>query len=87
MYPLSSANRDVIRFRPQIIHISRTDRWLVHYRLQELMIPSWCLQDGTLQVDIWDGLSALLVWSVVRQVSASRQDLLLWLERCWNTPS
>jgi hypothetical protein len=86
MYPLSSANPDVVRHSPQIVNVSRGDRWCLYHRLQELMIPCWCLQDGTLQVEVQDGLNALLLWSVVRQFSASRTELVEWLNQCWNTP-
>ncbi|MDX2232434.1 MAG: hypothetical protein NW220_22580 [Leptolyngbyaceae cyanobacterium bins.349] len=86
MYPLSGANRDVVRSSPHVVNIARSDRWPLYHRLQELMIPCWCLPDGTLQVDIQDGLSAWLLWSVVRQFSASRQDLVTWLNQCWDVP-
>lgn len=87
MYPLSGANRDVARHTTQVVHVSRSDRWHLYHRLQELMIPCWCLQDGTLQVEISDGVTALLLWSVVRQLSASRSELVNWLNQCWDIPS
>lgn len=87
MYPLSSANRDVPGCTTQVVNVSRSDRWHLCHRLQELMIPCWCLSDGTLQVEIRDGVTALLVWSVVRQLSASRSELVNWLNRCWDIAS
>ena len=94
MYPLSSANRDVVRHPAQsvnssrqVVKVARSDRWHLYHRLQELMIPCWCLPDGTLQVEIQDGQNALLLWSVVRQFSASRKELVDWLNQCWNIPS
>jgi len=86
MYPLSSASRDVARYTTQVVNVSRSDRWHLYHRLQELMIPCWCLQDGTLQVAIGDGVNALLLWSVVRQFSASRTELVNWLDQCWDIP-
>lgn len=84
MYPLSSANPDVAPYTTQVVNVSRSDRWPLYHRLQELMIPCWCLQDGTLHVEICDGANALLLWSVVRQFSASRKDLVEWLHQCWD---
>jgi hypothetical protein len=67
----------------QAIQVSRTDRWFIHQRLQELMIPSWCPDDGSLQVKVNTVLTAVLIRSVVQQCVASRPELVNWLERCW----
>jgi hypothetical protein len=53
--------------------------------LQELMIPCWCLPDGTLRVEVSDAIAAILLRSVVQQFLASRKDLVIWLDRCWQT--
>jgi len=65
--------------------ISRSDRWIVHHRLQELTISCWCPADGTLWVEIEHGIDAILLGSIVQQLVASRQELIDWLERCWET--
>jgi hypothetical protein len=65
------------------VDVSRIDRWCVYHRLQELTIPCWCLEDGSLSVEVKDSSAALLVRSVVHQFVASRQELLKWLENCW----
>lgn len=65
------------------VDVSRIDRWQIYHRLQELTIPCWCLEDGSLSVEIKDSIAALLVRSVVHQFVASRQELLKWLENCW----
>lgn len=67
-----------------IVAIPRIDRWRIYHRLQELMIPCWCLPDGSLRVEVQTGVSALLLRSVVQQFMASRQEMVNWLERCWN---
>jgi hypothetical protein len=67
----------------QTIQVSRIDRWCIHQRLQELTIPCWCLDDGSLQVTVNSALTAMLVRSVVQQFVASRRELVNWLERCW----
>lgn len=66
-----------------VLQVSRVDRWSIHHRLQELMIPSWCSADGSLQVEVNTGTAALLVHCTVKQFVASRQELVDWLERSW----
>ncbi len=68
-----------------IVSVPRSDRWRICHRLQELKISCWCLPDGTLRVEVQDGIGALLLRSVVQQFVASRQDMVNWLERCWRT--
>jgi hypothetical protein len=67
----------------QVVNISRTDRWRIYHRLQELRIPAWCPEDGSLWVEVDDAIAAFLVRSTVQQFAASRSELLGWLERCW----
>jgi hypothetical protein len=69
----------------QVAKISRSDRWLIHHRLQELMIPCWCPEDGSLWVEIHHGIQAILLRSTVQQLVSSRPELVDWLERCWET--
>lgn len=69
----------------QAIGIPRADRWRIHRRLQELCIPCACLADGSLRVKVHHGLALILVRSTVQQFMASRQELVIWLERCWHT--
>jgi hypothetical protein len=68
----------------QLVSVPRSDRWQIHHRLQELMIPCWCLPDGSLQVEVQHGIGALLLRSVIQQFMASRQERVRWLERCWH---
>ncbi len=67
------------------VAISVGDRWMIHRRLQELMIPCWCPEDGSLWVEIHHGNHAILLRSAVQQLIAPRQELVDWLERCWET--
>ncbi len=66
-----------------IVHIPLCDRWRVYHRLQELMIPCSCPPDGSLRVQVNSCLVAILVRSTVKQFMASRQELIDWLEQCW----
>lgn len=79
MLPPSSSNTSV----GQIVDVSRILRWQIYHRLQELRIPCWCLADGSLRVEVNDSVSAMLVRSTVQQFVAPRQELVDWLERCW----
>lgn len=68
----------------QVLQIPLCDRWQIYHRLQELMIPASCPPDGSLHVQVNSLLAAILVRSTVMQFLASRQELVEWLERCWN---
>jgi hypothetical protein len=65
--------------------LSGVDRWYVYQRLQELSIPSWCALNQPLKVQLDNVTTAIQLWSIVRQTTASRQDLVCWLERCWQS--
>jgi hypothetical protein len=67
----------------QVITVPKGDRWRIHHRLQELMIPSRCTTDGSLRVEINHAVELLLVHSIHRQFTATRQELVDWLEQCW----
>lgn len=67
----------------QVVNVSRVDRWPIYHRLQELMIPCWCPADGSLRVEVNNSIAAVLLRSTVQQFVASRQELVDWLERCW----
>jgi hypothetical protein len=67
------------------LEVDRIDRWFIYHRLQELMIPSWCLADGSLWVETHHVETAVLVWSVAQQYVNSRSTLVSWLERCWQS--
>ena len=72
-------------FLSQVAKIHRIDRWSVYRRLQELNIPCWCPQDGTLWVEIDRCIDAVLLRSTVQQFTSTRSELTDWLERCWSS--
>lgn len=59
------------------------DRWQVYHRLKTLDIPCWCRSHQPLKVEVNSPQAAIQVWSVVRQISKPRQDLVQWLNHCW----
>jgi hypothetical protein len=72
-------------FVSQVTKISRSDRWSVYRRLQELNISCWCPQDGALWVEIESCIDAILLRSTVQHFASTRYELTDWLERCWET--
>lgn len=71
-------------FTARIARLNCSDRWSISQRLQELKIPYWSLADGSLEVHIDNPLVAVQVRSIVMQFTASRSELLAWLEFCWH---
>lgn len=69
----------------QIVEIAFADRWQVYRRLQELAIPCQCGTNQPLTVQIDHAATAVQLWSVVRQLTAPRRELVSWLEHCWKT--
>ncbi len=72
-------------FVSQVAKINRSDRWTVYRRLQELNIPCWCPEDGTLWIEIDRCSHAILLRSTIQQFVSTRSELTDWLERCWST--
>lgn len=67
----------------KLVKVKWADRWQVYQRLQELGIPCSCATGQPLRVHIADDAAAVQLWSVLRQLTAPRQELMFWLERCW----
>lgn len=67
----------------QLIAIPRCDRWQAYQRLQELDIACQCAEDGSLWVEIQGPLTILQLRSVVQHLTCSRQELIGWLNQCW----
>ncbi|BAZ01648.1 hypothetical protein NIES37_56520 [Tolypothrix tenuis PCC 7101] len=65
------------------LEVNWADRWQVYQRLQELDIPCWCESNQPLQVEITNPLAIIQLWSVMRQFSVSRQDIISSLEKSW----
>ncbi len=66
-----------------VVEVNWSDRWQVYQRLRELDIPCWCETNQPLTVQIDNAYTAIQLWSVIRQFTASRQVLIWALEVCW----
>ncbi|MDJ0716891.1 MAG: hypothetical protein QNJ54_22195 [Prochloraceae cyanobacterium] len=47
-------------------------------------IPCWCAADGILWVEINNAIDTVLLRSTVQSFIACRQELIHWLDRCWD---
>ena len=81
-----SQSRNSQGFGELVLQVPLGDRWRIYHRLQELMIPCCCPVDGSLRIEINHGMALILLCSTVMQFTASRQELINWLERCWMLP-
>ncbi|CCQ50668.1 Asr1405/Asl0597 family protein [Crocosphaera watsonii] len=72
-------------FEPrQVVEVDSCDRWIVYHRLQQLDIPCICETHKPLEVQVSNPTAMIQLWSVTKQYSASRQELIDWLKDCWN---
>ena len=65
------------------LEVNWADRWQVYQRLQELEIPCYCETNQPLRVQIGNATAAIQLWSVMRQFTISRQEMICILEYCW----
>ena len=63
--------------------VNRSERWEIYHRLQELQIPCQCSPNQPLRVQLDHATAAIQLWSVVRQLTAPRSELISWLNLCW----
>ncbi|HAC62990.1 MAG TPA: hypothetical protein DCF68_05495, partial [Cyanothece sp. UBA12306] len=68
----------------QTVSVPWGDRWTVYHRLQELEIPCHCCTNEPLRVELSTPIAVIQLQSVVKQCLASREELLQWLEYCWD---
>lgn len=69
--------------KKHIVEVNWVDRWQMYQRLQELEIPCWCETNQPLTVEIDNFQTAIQLWSVMRQFTVSRQELIRTLEASW----
>ena len=68
---------------PTEVGVDQISRWNVYNRLQELAIPCECRCGAPLQVQITTATDAIQLWSVVQQLTSSKQVTIDHLKRCW----
>ncbi|ACK66461.1 conserved hypothetical protein [Rippkaea orientalis PCC 8801] len=68
----------------QIVQVPWNDRWTVYHRLQELGISCYCSSNQPLEVQLSSPTAVIQLWSVVKHCSSSRQELIQWLQTCWD---
>ncbi|MDZ8184628.1 MAG: hypothetical protein RMX96_07245 [Nostoc sp. ChiSLP02] len=71
--------------KKQIVDVNWADRWQVYQRLKELDIPCSCMTNQPLEVEISSPSAAVQLWSVIQRFTASRQDQIWTLDRCWKS--
>jgi hypothetical protein len=67
----------------QTLAVHWDQRWPIYLRLSDLGIRCWCGPYQPLQVEIPSPAVAVQIWSVIRQLSTSRQERVAWLRQCW----
>ncbi|MFM2312089.1 MAG: hypothetical protein RLZZ04_1365 [Cyanobacteriota bacterium] len=77
--PHSSAPEETRR----AITVKWAYRWEVFRRLQALEIDCQCSTNEPLLVDLDSPTTLIQVWSVIRQSTAERHQLIDWLNGCW----
>jgi hypothetical protein len=70
-----------------IIDTAWGDRWQLYHRLTELEIVCECSTGKSLKVAVETPTAAVQVWSVARQPSLDRCQLVDWLDRCFILPA
>jgi hypothetical protein len=68
---------------PQILEIEWLERWQVYHRLKELEIECFCQSNQPLKVNPTHPQAVIQIWSVTKQFTATRLELIHWLNQCW----
>ena len=67
----------------RVLPVKWAYRWEVYRRLKALEIDCHCSTNEPLLVDLYSPTTLVQIWSVIRQSSAERQQLIDWLNNCW----
>lgn len=67
----------------RILPVKWACRWDVFRRLQALDIECECSTNKPLLVNFRSPTTVAQIWSVVRQFDTPRQELIHWLDNCW----
>ena len=67
----------------RVLTVKWAYRWDIFRRLQALEIDCQCSTNEPLLVNLDSPTTLVQIWSVVRQSTANRQQLIDWLDNCW----
>ena len=67
----------------RVLTVKWAYRWDIFRRLQALEIDCQCSTNEPLLVNLHSPTTLVQIWSVVRQSTANRQQLIDWLDNCW----
>lgn len=81
----ASTEQNLAKNSPSLIlEVKWAYRWDVFRRLKALGIDCQCSTNKPLLVHLESPTTAIQVWSVVRQFSTLRHELVDWLDNCWH---
>ena len=66
------------------IEVKWAYRWEVYRRLKSLGIDCKCSTNEPLMVNLDSPMTSIQIWSVVKQSNIEREQLIDWLDNCWN---
>jgi len=67
----------------EVLEVNSSLRWQIFLRLQELDIACECSYYQPLRVNYNSSLDSIQIWSVVKQFSAPKKELVSFLNKCW----
>ncbi|ELS03774.1 hypothetical protein Xen7305DRAFT_00034980 [Xenococcus sp. PCC 7305] len=73
----------IINKESQNVTVEWSERWQVYHRLQSLEISCSCRINEPLQAAPDSPQQAIQLWSIVKQVTSNRHELVDWLNQCW----
>lgn len=85
-HEVRAKSHQLLKQRRQLSHILPVQwscRWDVFHRLQSLGIECECSTNEPLLAYLDTPTTAIQIRSVIRQFSASRHELIDWLDSCW----
>ena len=68
----------------RVLTVKWACRWDIFRRLKALEIDCQCSTNEPLLVNLHSPTTLVQIWSVIRQTSADRQQLIDWLDNCWD---
>jgi hypothetical protein len=85
-FPSNSGGEEGVLSQNSIISVHRMHKWDVYHRLKALDIDCHCQTDRPLSIELNTTQTAIQVWSIIKHLTASRQESIDWLNRCWQLP-